>query len=138
MNRKYLLDTGAASDCINRRGSTWMSAREAICQGATVGICVPVLAELFAGIELSHTRDVNLERLERFLPNFRIWPFDLKAAHEYGQLFAHLRRSGRPMQQIDIQVAAITLSLGNCTLVSKDRDFLAIPSLNLVDWSTRD
>jgi tRNA(fMet)-specific endonuclease VapC len=37
------------------------------------------------------------------------------------------------MQQIDIQIAAIALSLGNCT-VSADSDLAAVPGLTVEDW----
>lgn len=41
---------------------------------------------------------------------------------------------GRPMQQVDIQIAAIALALGNCTVVSGDSDLRAIPGLTIEDW----
>jgi tRNA(fMet)-specific endonuclease VapC len=39
------------------------------------------------------------------------------------------------MQQIDIQVAAIALSLGNCTVVSSDSDLAAVPGLTVENWA---
>ncbi len=39
------------------------------------------------------------------------------------------------MQQIDIQIAAIALTIGNCVVVSKDSDLKAIPGLDVEDWS---
>jgi tRNA(fMet)-specific endonuclease VapC len=39
------------------------------------------------------------------------------------------------MPHIDIQIAAIALSLGDCTVVMKDCDFAAVPHLKIVDWS---
>jgi tRNA(fMet)-specific endonuclease VapC len=39
------------------------------------------------------------------------------------------------LQPIDIQIAAIALSLGNCTVVTKDSDFGAIPGIKVVNWS---
>ncbi len=39
------------------------------------------------------------------------------------------------MQQVDIQIAAIALTLGHCTVVTKDQDFQAIPGLGVEDWS---
>ena len=39
------------------------------------------------------------------------------------------------MQQIDIQIAAVALTLGNCMVVTKDGDFAAIPGLVLEDLS---
>ena len=57
-----------------------------------------------------------------------------RAAREYGRIFAALRRNGRMIQQVDIQVAAIALSLGNCTVVSGDTDFFAVPGLSVESW----
>jgi tRNA(fMet)-specific endonuclease VapC len=39
------------------------------------------------------------------------------------------------MQQIDIQIAAVALSLGNCTVVSGDSDLSAVPGLTVEKWS---
>jgi len=40
------------------------------------------------------------------------------------------------MQKIDIQIAAVALTLGNCVVITKDSDFAAIPGLQIEDWST--
>jgi tRNA(fMet)-specific endonuclease VapC len=134
--RRYLLDTGSASDYINRRGGVFSRAGQRRSLGDRIGICTPVLGELWAGIEQSRSRPKNLKTLVRNLPDFRIWPFDQAAAEEFGRVFANLKRLGRPMQQIDMQIAAVALSMGNCTVVTKDSDFSAIPGLDVVDWST--
>jgi tRNA(fMet)-specific endonuclease VapC len=133
--RRYLLDTGIASDCINRRHGVDLRVRTARIRGDRVGLGIPVLAELCAGIELSETRERNFHQLRNWLPFFRLWPFDRAAAEEYGRVFANLQRRGRPMQQVDIQLAAIALSLGNCTIVSSDRDLAAVPGLAVENWS---
>lgn len=99
-----------------------------------MGIGVPVLGELYYGIELSASRDKNLQRLRRDLPTLTIWPFTEAAAAEFGRLAAALRRLGRPMQKIDIQIAAIAISLGNCTGVSRDSDLSAVPGLSVENW----
>jgi tRNA(fMet)-specific endonuclease VapC len=39
------------------------------------------------------------------------------------------------MQQSDIQIAAIALTLDNCTVVTKDSDLAAVPGIDVVDWS---
>ena len=46
-----------------------------------------------------------------------------------------LKRIGRPMQQVDVQIAAIAFALGNCTVVSGDSDLKAIPGLHVEDWA---
>ena len=67
------------------------------------------------------------------MATWKVWPFDNKAAFEYGRIAAELRLIGRPMQQIDIQIAAIAFALGNCTVVSGDSDLRAIPGLSVED-----
>jgi tRNA(fMet)-specific endonuclease VapC len=134
--RRYLLDTGIAGDFINRRRGVFDRAREEVRRGNGVGIAMPVLAELAYGVEQSASRERNMQRLRTALASWRIWPFDERAAFEYGRIAAELRRIGRPMQQIDIQVAAVAFVLGRCTVVSADSDLKAIPGLSVEDWSS--
>jgi tRNA(fMet)-specific endonuclease VapC len=134
--RRYLLDTGVASDYVNRRSGVYEKAREAVARGDRIGIATPVLGELWAGIYGSVSRQANDQRLRRQLSDFAIWPYDARAAEEFGRLSATLKRMGRPMQQADVQIAATALSLGHCTVATKDSDFAAVPGLDIVDWST--
>jgi tRNA(fMet)-specific endonuclease VapC len=97
---------------------------------------MPVLGEIVGGVEASATRDANWDALCRGLALLVLWPYDSAAAWEYGRLYAELRRLGRPMQQIDIQIAAIALTLGNCTVVSSDSDLTAVPGLTVENWAT--
>src|SRR5258708_37396927 len=114
---RFLLDTGIAGDYIHRRRGVYAKARQAITDGDRVGIGLPVLAELWYGVENSSTRDRNAERLRRVLPDLVVWPLTEQAAEEYGQIAAELRRLGRPMGKIDMLIAAIALSLGKTIVV---------------------
>ena len=38
------------------------------------------------------------------------------------------------MQSMDIIVASIALTLGNCTVVTTDSDLSAVPKLDVVNW----
>ena len=49
--RRYLLDTGSAADCIFRRRGVHQRVKDARQAGGKIGIGIPVLAELLAGIE---------------------------------------------------------------------------------------
>ncbi len=134
--RRYLLDTGSAADAIFRRLRTHDRVKEARTAGHRIGIGLPVLGELYAGVEYSKTRDHNLEILRRNLRLFMIWPLTPLAAKTYGRVYAELRRKGRIIQQVDLQIAAIALCLGNCTVVSKDSDLPAVPGLSVENWAT--
>lgn len=133
---RFLLDTNAASDYINRRHGVFERAREEAAKGNPAGICVPVLAELVAGIEHSRSRDRNMKSIKAALGAWKLWPFDAPAAFEYGRLYAELARLGRPIGTMDLMIAAIARTLGSCTVVSIDSDLRAVPALNVVDWRT--
>src|SRR6266536_3273306 len=110
--RRYLLDTGSAGDYVDRRAGVYVRARRRKALGDQIGICPPVLGELWAGVELSHSRSRNEKRLRHSLPDFRVWPYDEAAATEYGRIFAVLQRTGRMIGPVDIQIAAVALSMG--------------------------
>jgi len=130
---RYVLDTCAMGDLIDRRKGVHERARAARLGGARLGTCIPVLGELFFGIEFSRTRDENHARLIRAIAGLSFWPYTREAAEEYGRLAAQLGRVGRTMQQVDMQVAAIALTLSQCIVVSDDTDLLAVPALSVVN-----
>lgn len=132
---RFLLDSNAVQDCLYKRRGVHERVREARLAGHKLGTGLPVVAELYAGVENSHTRDHNLPILNRGLSLFRLWPFTLEAAREYGRLWAELQRRGRTMQTVDLMIAAMALTLGNCRVVTTDSDLLAVPGLNVANWA---
>ena len=116
---RFLLDTGkrAGDYILSCRRGVYQRARDVVTAGHRVGIGIPVLAELWYGVENSSTRDRNAERLRRVLPELILWPLTEPAAEEYGRIAAELRRIGRPIGKIDMLIAAIALSLGTTTVV---------------------
>ena len=51
-------------------------------------------------------------------------------------LAADLRRRGRPMQTVDVMVAAVAVSVGNCTGVTTDSDLSAVSGLSVENRAT--
>jgi tRNA(fMet)-specific endonuclease VapC len=133
--RRYLLDTGIMGDFINRRHGVDERVEQARIRGDRIVTCLPVVGELFAGVEGSASRDRNYHHLVLALERVPAWPFDRAAAEEFGRIDAQLRRSGRMIGEIDVQIAAIALSMGNTTVVSKDSDLQAIPGLAVENWA---
>ena len=134
--KRCLLDSNAVGHLIEKRSGLPDRVREARRNGFRIGIGTPVLAELYYGVEYSSTRDANLRRLERALSSLIIWPFDEMAAAKFGRLRVELRRKARPMQVIDIMIASIAISLGDCTVVTSDSDLSAIAGLKVEDWTS--
>lgn len=136
MIRRFLLDTGIAQDFqADRRGVRPRVDAERR-RGHRIGICVPVLGELWAGTEGSASRERNKRRLRHALSRLFLWPYSNAAAEEYGRLFTELRRTGRVLQQVDMQIGAIARTLSNCVVVTKDSDFESIPGLTIENWAS--
>lgn len=122
---------------MNRRHGVLERVDQERHRGNRIGICTPVLGELWSGVEGSVSRNRNLQRLRNALSRLFVWPYTDEAASEFGRIFAQLRGLGRPMGQIDIQIAAIALTLGNTTVVTADSDLSAVPGLTVENWTPR-
>lgn len=133
--KRFLLDTGPAQDWNNNRGGLRERVDAERRRGNRIGICTPVLGELWAGVEGSATRDRNIQRLRHGLSRLILWPYDDRAAEQYGRIFTELKRIGRPIQQVDMMIAAVAFALGDCTVVSGDSDLTAIPGLVVENWT---
>lgn len=131
---KLLLDSGIFSDYMHRRRGIFERVKQLALQGVRIGSCLPVVAEIAFGIELSSSRDRNFQRLIGVLPTLTIWPFDRDSALTYGRIAAELRRSGRPMQVVDMMIGAISMNLGDCKVVTTDSDLEAISGLSVERW----
>ena len=133
--KRFLLDTGPAQDWNNNRNGLRERVDAERRRGNRIGICTPVLGELWAGVEGSANRDRNHQRLRLGLLRLILWPYDDRAAEQYGRIFTELKRIGRPMQQVDMMIAAVAFALGDCTVVSGDGDLTAIPGLIIENWA---
>jgi tRNA(fMet)-specific endonuclease VapC len=129
VTKRYLLDTGPSFDFLFRRRGVDARVEEARRSGAKVGICIPVLGEIVAGLEASHSREASWEIARRKLGKLVCWPFDKASAYEYGRIFAELKARGQIIQQVDMQIAAIALTLRDCTVVTTDGDLQVVPGL---------
>jgi len=134
--RRYLLDTNAAGHYINRRRGVRQRALAEVAQGNRIGICIPVLGELWFGVENSASRDRNLQRLFVAVADWTVWPYEIQAAREYGRIATELKKSGQLIQQIDIMIAAVAFAVGNCTVVSNDAGFSRISDLAVENWES--
>ena len=132
--RRYLLDSNALNLLVYRRDGVFERAIEVRRTGAVIGTGIPVVAEILGGTLASATWEVNLPRVEQVLSSLRLWPFDLQAAREYGRLYADLRRIGVQMQVVDRMIAAIALTVPDCTVVTSDSDLSRVPGLKVENW----
>ncbi len=93
--RRYLFDTGAFTDYVNKREPTFSRADATVHQGGRLGISPPILGEMYFGIAASVSPKKTMRGLVRAFRAFSVWPFDESAAQEYGRIAALLKGVGR-------------------------------------------
>jgi len=127
----FLLDTNHASALMD--DPERFAKRLAGLTDAEFGLCIPVIGELWFMVLNSSRIERNAAELEKLLHASHIWPLDELAAHEFGQIRVELRRQGRPIPQIDAQIAAIA-RLNRLTVLTADAHFASIRNLKTKNW----
>ncbi len=133
-----LLDTNVISETMRERPDPVVRAWLRQFPRAEVWTASVVIAELLAGIEsMSPGRKQQTLREaveDMVLDDFfgQILPFNLPAARHYAQILATRQKIGRPIREMDAQIAAIACVHG-ATLVTRDINDFANCNLTVVN-----
>ena len=133
----YLLDTNICIFLLNQRqGYERIVQRMDGLERRQVGLSAITVAELEFGVAASQRQGDNFQRLERFLVDFEVLPFDRDAAKPYGALRKILQAQGAPIGPLDFLIAAHALALKATLVTNNTGEFLRVPGLAVEDWST--
>lgn len=131
---RYLLDTDI---CIYYINGFEPKVRENLHLHRASDIVVSAITkcEMYAGSSGSRYPARSRAEQDFFLNRFVSLTFDDRAADRYGEIYAALKRDGKLIEEIDIQIAAIAL-VHNLTLVTHNtRHFSRVPQLSIEDWA---
>jgi len=131
---KLLLDTNICIYIIKQKPANVLK-RFLEYQIGDIGISTITLSELRYGVAKSSHRDKNAKALDEFTIPLEVVPYDEAAAHVYGDIRASLEKDGTPIGSMDMLIAAHAVSLGIPLVTNNTREFIRIPSLNLIDWT---
>lgn len=133
MTLRYLLDTNTISEAIRAQNPVLKRRLDTVYIGH-LGVSAISEAELRFGLaRLPFATRLNL-LVDEFLFHVTALPWDSTCAVCYGELRATLEREGRPMENLDIMIAAHAMAL-QLTLVTHDKAFSRIKGLDVVDWT---
>jgi tRNA(fMet)-specific endonuclease VapC len=134
MPTRYLLDTHTASYVI-KGNMPGVRERLAKLPMAQVSISVVTEAELRFGVARRPEAVGLATAVEEFLLRVEVLPWDSEAARHYVRVRAALERSGAPMGNLDMMIAAQALA-AQAVLVTHDRVFRRVRQLKTEDWSS--
>lgn len=132
-----LLDTSAASEIMRRRPDALRRLRNE--DPSRVWLCAPVAAEIHFG--LSRLPDGSSRRglLESEFRNLRTalrWiDWNESASRAFGRWKALLQQRGTPIEDMDMAIASIALSIPARLATCNVRHFTRIDDLEVDDWS---
>jgi tRNA(fMet)-specific endonuclease VapC len=103
---------------------------------ATGHICVSaiVMAELTFGAEKSDRPQQSLATTLNFLEGLLVVPFTPEAARHYGEIRAHLERTGAPCGGNDMLIGAHARALGLTLVTNNRREFDRMPGVRVENW----
>ena len=134
-----LLDTSAASEIMRRRPDALRRLRDE--DPSRVWLCTPVAAEIHFG--LSRLPDGSSRRglLESEFRNLRTavrWiDWNESASHAFGRWKTRLQQRGTPIEDMDLAIASIALTLPARLATCNVRHFIRIDDLEVDDWSSQ-
>jgi tRNA(fMet)-specific endonuclease VapC len=126
-----MLDTNIVSELI--RNPTGRAAQRARAAGDSVCVSVIVAAELRYGCAKKGSPQL-LRKVEEFLAEVPVVPFDVPADGEYGGIRAELEAAGRPIGSNDLLIAAHACALGATVVTANVGEFRRIRGLNVENW----
>jgi tRNA(fMet)-specific endonuclease VapC len=131
---RYLLDTNTASYVIKGNFPRVRQRLSRLAMSA-VGISAVTEAELRFGAEKLPLEAVRLRAaIAEFLEGIEVLPWGSPAAQQYAPLRAALERSGTPMGNLDMMIAAHALAI-EAVVVTHDRVFRRVKGLKTEDWT---
>ena len=102
----------------------------------TFAVTAPVLNEFLFGIRSLPRAQQNVNTWNKIKADFVYYPVDEVDAELAADLRITLMRKGRQLGLVDSFVAGIALR-HNLTLLTTDKDFLAVPNLKQENWIVR-
>ena len=127
----FLLDSDICSAHLRRPGALFHRIMQ---HSGRVWISTITLSDLYTWAYKQDDPKLILEKVQDFLRDVQVLPFDDACALELGKLRGGLLRRGITVSPVDLMIGVIAL-VHNLTLVTQNTaDFRNIPGLRLDDW----
>jgi tRNA(fMet)-specific endonuclease VapC len=128
----FLLDTDICSAYLKRRRGI---THRFIQHSGRLHTTAVVLGELYTWAHRRTDPTPTIQAIEtELLPQVGVLNFDISCAAEFGRLRAALMKQGRPVDAVDLQIAATALTHDLTLVTHNQKDYLNIPDLRVEDW----
>ena len=131
----YLLDTNILSYFIRGSHSGLYTRMAEVLDRQEAVVSAITRAEVRFGQSRMTSEDKRRRRIDLLLEQLPTLPWTQAAADAYGPLKMQLQSMGRPIGELDTQIAAHALAESLTLVTHNTRHFERIPGLKLEDWT---
>jgi len=126
--KSYLIDTNIIIDFFGNDDGLNVKL-------STEQIVIPsvVIGELYFGAYASSKEGIHLQQIKEFIANYELVHIDENTARYYGQIKAQLKRSGTPIPENDVWIAALSMQ-HDLIVATRDRHFDKTKDIQVVYW----
>jgi tRNA(fMet)-specific endonuclease VapC len=129
----FLLDTNACVDYFTGRYPKVIERIQAA-SPEDLFVSSVAVAELRYGADRSARRRANHDRIDAFVEEVEVLPFDLAAAGAYGRVRARLEKDGTPIGPNDMLIAAEAVSRRLTVVTDNTAEFERVKGLKVANW----
>ena len=128
----YMFDTDTVSFFIKDNPK---SIRERTVKHNKDEFCISAvtLAELMFGLKRNYSKQLDFW-LNEILIKFNVIAFDDVSAEIYGEIRVALEKSGKPLDNMDMLIAASAMKVGAILVSHNAKHFSRIKGLKVEDW----
>ena len=133
LNLLYLLDTNICI-YIAKHKPIEVLQRFQLLEVGQVGMSVITHGELTHGAYKSQQPQLALSKLQQLVELIPVMPIAATVSEHYGQIRSSLEKTGTPIGNNDLWIAAHALDLQVTLVTNNVREFERVPSLKLENW----
>jgi tRNA(fMet)-specific endonuclease VapC len=136
MSRLYMLDTNTVSYILKGKSPAARARLAGLGNEETACISIVTEFELEFGLAKSPNAVSLRNAVQWFLARIKVLPLGSAEARSYGQLRVKQEATGRPLESMDMMIAAHAVAVG-AILVTCDKVFSYVPDLlGRENWGT--
>ena len=129
------LDTAFLADLFRKNPAAEMKLKEFVDAREEISITVMTVAELYYGAYKSNRVEKEKAKVEQIKRKFLILEMNESGAQKFGELLSRLEKTGTKISDRDVLIAAIAISKGENTIVTRnEKDFARISELSVITY----
>ncbi len=131
----YLFDTDILSNLVKKRPPPYLIERLRVIPQEKQYISSITIGEIVYGAFKSDQKEKHLTQLkDKLIPLVQLIPFDEKEAFTYGEIRSILEKSGTPLNDTDLMIAATAVANNLVLITGNEKHFGIIENLQVENW----